>query len=781
MQDLSYLLPYTTNDIVPDSYNPGTDYYLLNGIGLPTGKVLLLPKVTTSESIALTLVKQPGFLIYNTDISDVQIYSGLKIWSLLDETISGATGVGADGNTGATGNTGVTGDLGATGIMGPTGAGAGVTGNTGPTGTIGSTGATGNSGPTSTITGATGNTGNSGSTGAVGLTGTDGIIGSTGNSGPTGVTGNTGQFGSTGGVGSTGNSGATGQIGLTGTSGTTGNIGATGNSGGTGLTGLTGNSGATGNIGATGNSGPTSTITGATGNSGSTGITGLTGNSGATGSVGATGNSGATSTVTGATGNSGSTGLTGLTGNSGATGNIGATGNSGPTSTVTGATGNSGGTGGIGLTGNSGATGSTGSTGATGNSGPTSTVTGATGNSGGTGLTGLTGNSGSTGSAGAIGLTGNSGATGAVGGTGTAGSYTIASGYLLGNNTGTTAAPYGISLATGLGWTGTSAITTNGMLATLAAPGGLPTDGSWTPGAVSITDSTLISDAIDQLNGILSLLVPTAPPNLSTITTLSVASVGTSPLKASGSATDNTSGGSIPASPNTAGNTVVVSNTSGRITSASPSTNTLTLVGSGTSGILAAKVNGSTAGNALTAFTSAAAPASSTVGATVMTARTDYPAATPGFWRSFSVQAAMSGITQGWNRVQITHSVSGNTNEFYMLFDNISAIPVMAGTITYTEVGTPTYTYSSSVPHYGNTTASLTIAGITMTNIAGETYYNGNPLTISGTNSIIASQAESYANIGVSTPVARQTVTATALSNQTVSINGTTVKPFVYS
>ena len=135
----------------------------------------------------------------------------------------------------------------------------------------------------------------------------------------------------------------------------------------------------------------------------------------------------------------------------------------------------------------------------------------------------------------------------------------------------------------------------------------------------------------------------------------------------------------------------------------------------------------------------------------------------------------MSGITQGWNRVQLTHSVSGNTNEFYMLMDNITAIPVMAGTITYTEVGTPTYAYSSSVPHYGDTTASLTVAGITMTNIAGETYYNGNPLSITGTNSVIATEAKTYANVGVSTPVARQTVTATALSNQTVTIDGTNI------
>ena len=312
------------------------------------------------------------------------------------------------------------------------------------------------------------------------------------------------------------------------------------------------------------------------------------------------------------------------------------------------------------------------------------------------------------------------------------------------------------------------------MAVPLAAPGGYPTSGSWTPAAVTITDSTLVTDAIAEINGVLSLLVPTQPPNLSAFTTLSVTSVGTSPLKASGTAPDNTSGGTIPSSPNTAGNTVVVANVSGRITSATPSTNTATQYGSGTSGILAVAVNGSTVGNALAAFTSSTSPASSTVGATVMSGRTWYPSATPGFWMSFNVYAAMSGLAQGWNRVSINHSVSGNTNEFYMLKDNVTTIPVMGGAIAYSEVGTPTYAYSSSVPHYGNTTASLYIASMTMSNIAGETYYNGNPVTISGTNSIIASQAKTYANIGVTTPVARQT-TSTSVSTQTISVNGTNV------
>ena len=328
----------------------------------------------------------------------------------------------------------------------------------------------------------------------------------------------------------------------------------------------------------------------------------------------------------------------------------------------------------------------------------------------------------------------------------------------------------GYSGYSGLNGSGVS----DGMAIPLATPGGFPTSGSWTPGAVAISDTTLVTDAVAQMNALLSLLVPSAPPNLSSYTSLSVASVGNSPLKASGVAPDHTAGGSIPTGPNTAG-TSVVSSASARITSASPSTSTASGVGSGSAGVLAAMVNGSTAGNALPAFTSSPTPTSATVGATVMTARAAFPLATPGFWLDFNAQAVMSGLASGWNRVQLTHSLSGNTNEFYMLLDNMTATPALGGTIVVAESGTPTYAYSSGVPHYGPATATLQVTGITMTNLAGETYYNGNPLTFSGTGSIMSAQAKSYANVGISTPIARQTVAAVSLSAQNISINGSNI------
>lgn len=314
----------------------------------------------------------------------------------------------------------------------------------------------------------------------------------------------------------------------------------------------------------------------------------------------------------------------------------------------------------------------------------------------------------------------------------------------------------------------------HGMAIKLAATGGAPSDGNFFPGALALTDSVLITDAIDGLNEILFKLIPAQPPELGNVSNFSFASVGSSPLKAAGVAPDNTGGGTIPTQPNTAGQSVVAANVSARITSSTPASSTIQGVGNGTSGVLAVEVNGSTAGNALPAFTSENAPTSLTVGATVMSNRADFPADKPGFWKSFNVQAALSNVQNGWNRVRITHSESGNTNYFYILKDSLTAVPALTIT-TLEQTGTPTFSFSSSVPHYGSPDATLRVSGITMTNLAGETYLNGNPITISGTNGIISSQAKTYADAGIATPIQRLTIDATSILPQTLLVNGNNI------
>ena len=60
-----------------------------------------------------------------------------------------------------------------------------------------------------------------------------------------------------------------------------------------------------------------------------------------------------------------------------------------------------------------------------------------------------------------------------------------------------------------------------------------------------------------------------------------------------------------------------------------------------------------------------------------------------------------------------------------------------------------------------------------MTNLAGETYRNGDPISISCEDGVISTQSYSYSDVGISTPIARQTTSAQSLSSMTVNINGT--------
>jgi Uncharacterized protein related to plant photosystem II stability/assembly factor len=245
---------------------------------------------------------------------------------------------------------------------------------------------------------------------------------------------------------------------------------------------------------------PIAGATGATGPTGSQGVTGPSGvgNTGATGPTGPNGETGSTG-PTGPTGNVGFTGLQGLTGVQGTSGSTGVQGQ--------GTTGLQGRTGLQGITGPSGPYG--GPKGDTGLQGPTG-VQGLTGLQGqGTtgvqGATGLQGPTGVQGPTGLKGLTGVQGITGALGGTGVQGQT-----GLQGLTGASTQGVTGVQGKTGLqGFTGVGATVAN------LIPLGLPTDGTFTSGIFPFVASTITTDAIDDLNGLLLAIAPAAPGALS--------------------------------------------------------------------------------------------------------------------------------------------------------------------------------------------------------------------------------------------------------------------------
>lgn len=283
-------------------------------------------------------------------------------------------------------------------------------------------------------------------------------------------------------------------------------------------------------------------------------------------------------------------------------------------------------------------------------------------------------------------------------------------------------------------------------------------DGSWAPGAVALTNEVKVASAIDSLNEVLAKLVPAQPPAFPNGTLTVANGSGSTPLLAAGGVADNSGTATL-----VAGNAVT------RLNNTNVSSNTFGDVGPGDTGTLTLLMNGTALGtHALTGTND-----NGTYAGLVIADQKDYPTTTPGFWKSMDVSVNLAAAAQGINKFQITHSAAGSTGEVYFVKDNLTAAPaISAGSVAQESLGTPAY--SSSVPHYDQG-GSLTV-GLSISNLAGETYYGGSdPLVISGTNAIIASDTKTYANLGITTPITRQTTTATAITPISVPVDGSNV------
>jgi hypothetical protein len=289
---------------------------------------------------------------------------------------------------------------------------------------------------------------------------------------------------------------------------------------------------------------------------------------------------------------------------------------------------------------------------------------------------------------------------------------------------------------------------------------GIPSD-EVLDGAVVLTSETTVTNAVDALNEILGKLVPTAPANFPNGETLTVTSVGTTPLLASGAVPDNTAGGTLPA---VAGASVT------RVTAATVATNIIGAgdnVGPGDSGTLQALVNNTVVD------TQVLTTGSNNKGSGVLRVSNDqaYPLATPGFWESARAQINGGAATQGWNRFKLNHTAASATNDVYFVRDNVTAAPVVSA-LSVVEGTQGTLAYSSGVPHYG-TGAALNV-GFTASNLSGETYKSGTILSVSASNSILSTNNYSAGQAGLPSILARQTSTFTT-DTLSVAIDGTNI------
>ena len=309
---------------------------------------------------------------------------------------------------------------------------------------------------------------------------------------------------------------------------------------------------------------------------------------------------------------------------------------------------------------------------------------------------------------------------------------------------------------------------------------------------LTLNNHNTANPAVIPTNGTSLLKVyddsPTAPNGLSTKTLSNVTSTGTSPKLAHGF-TDNTGGSTI-----TAGDSVV------RVTSGTAQTPILSSFAyNADSGTLSAKVNGNSDGDRVLS----GSDDSGTYSSLIITSESDYQLLNssgssvsfsnstyyPGFAKGFKarVSKTVSSMSTGANSYQLSHSSTGDTNVVEFVKDDLTSNPtVNIGSATLAENVAGTYRYVSGIPYYNSGSPSITVSGLTISNLVGQCYTNQNDIfTISNeTGSPVSSTSYTYAQIDGATtmlsggvPIANTgTSTPYAIGSLVVPITSSSVR-----
>jgi hypothetical protein len=137
-----------------------------------------------------------------------------------------------------------------------------------------------------------------------------------------------------------------------------------------------------------------------------------------------------------------------------------------------------------------------------------------------------------------------------------------------------------------------------------------------------------------------------------------------------------------------------------------------------------------------------------------------------------NIQCPVVRLANGVSRFGINHTITGVTNNVDFVVDNVTSVPtVTAGYLSAATNGT--YRYISGIPYYNSGSPTVSLANVTVSNLTGQTYYNGSPFTLStgqfqegtssaitGTNTYTYTQVSNssvgilngsipYANVGV--------------------------------
>jgi hypothetical protein len=337
--------------------------------------------------------------------------------------------------------------------------------------------------------------------------------------------------------------------------------------------------------------------------------------------------------------------------------------------------------------------------------------------------------------------------------------------------------------ATGANVTGTLNVT--GIVTIPAATGaidialGTPTQGSLTSNALTLTTASSVSNSIAQLNTVLGKLVPASPPDFPASQTIAIQSTSSYRMADSFTQPDNTAGGTAAVA---AGTTV-----SKTRRASSYNVNAITNAGPGDSGTISVQLNGAAAGSrTLTTSLDGAGTYSNLI----ITNNVDYNAVdssvAAGFWSVFTSDASGT-VTSGWNEVLIDDTATTSSNKDTWYYDSAAPGTPQFTSVVFTADATPSYTYSSTVPHYNNSNDFE--IGFSVNRLSGNMYPTSDTfISGSGGGAFSSPSSVTYSTAGVTTPLAAQlhvasgsqavTTTASVISGFGSSTSGPSVSCF---
>ena len=296
---------------------------------------------------------------------------------------------------------------------------------------------------------------------------------------------------------------------------------------------------------------------------------------------------------------------------------------------------------------------------------------------------------------------------------------------------------------------------------------GTPTQGNLTSNALTLTTASSVSNSIAQLNQVLGKLVPSSPPAFPASQTLSVQSLSTYRMT-DFTQTDNTGTGGKSVAGGTSVTKVRRSSTY--------TTNAITNAGPGDSGLITLLLNGVSSGSrALTT----SLDGNGTYSNLIITNNVDYNAVdsnvAAGFWSVFTADSAGSSIPAGWNEVQITDSVAGNTGTPDWYYDSSSPGTPQFSAVTFTADATPTLLYSSTVPHYTN--ATVWEVDFNVNRLSGDMYPTSDTFATGSSGGAFSSPASrSYTQASITTPLLQNLYVASG--NASVSTTASVISGF---